>query len=109
MSDQFNEKQFSFKAWVEKNSLNGALKLHVHGEVAVADETLLYQLDKKTEQGYFTEELFLVIKPDPTPGNKNVSIKYHEDLQNTNQYKKVTILTKAEQVFEITDIGIKEG
>ncbi len=108
MSDQFNEKQFSFKAWVEKNGSNSALKLHVHGEVAVADETLLYQLDKKTEQGYFPEELFLVIKPDPTRGSNNVSIKYHEDVQSTSQYKKVTILTKTEQVFEITDIGVKE-
>ncbi len=108
MSNQFNEKQFSFKAWIEKNGSGGGLKLHVHGEVEVADETLLYQLDKKTEQGYFPEELFLMIKPDPTPGNNRVSIKYHEDLDNTNQYKKVTILTKTEQVFEITDIGIKE-
>ncbi len=108
MPDQFNEKQFSFKAWIEKKSSNGALKLHVHGEVEVKDETLLYQLDKKTEQGYFPEELFLVIKPDPTPGKNMVSIKYHEDLQDTNQYKKVTILAQTEQVFEINEIGVKE-
>lgn len=107
MANQFGDNQFTFKAWIEKIVPDGTLKLHVHGEVHVEDETLLYQLDKKEPQGYFKEELFLVIKPDPTPGNSKVTIKYHENLANTNTYKKITILTRTEQAFETSDIPVK--
>jgi hypothetical protein len=102
---QFDEKQFAFKAWTDKVGSDGPLKLHVHGHIAVEDETLLYQLGRKNEQGYFQEELFLIISPDPKPGKNNVQIQYNEDLPTADKYKKISILTKTGQVFEIKEIS----
>lgn len=107
MSDQFNDDQFTFKAWLQETSPGGPFKLHVQGEVHVKDASLLYQLDKKEPQGYFKEELFLIIKPDPSPGDTLISIKYHEDLQDRSTYKKVTIVTRTDQVFESGDLETK--
>lgn len=99
--------QFTFKAWVEDKDTTGGLKLHVHGEVMVSDKSLLYQLDKKDEQGYFPDELFLEIKPEPVKGNDKVEIKYHEHLTDIKQYKKITIFAKSVQVYEINEIKIE--
>lgn len=100
MADQ----QFTFKAWVENSGDNGG-KLHVHGEAMVADTSLMYELGKKDVQTYFPDELYLDIKPEPTPGADKVEIKYHEMLTDGKIYKKITIYSKNEQVFEINDIG----
>lgn len=51
MSDQFNDDQFTFKAWLEETSPGRPVKLHVHGKVHVKDASLLYQLDKKSDRG----------------------------------------------------------
>lgn len=99
-------KVFSFKAWVQKNSggVIGSHKLHVHGEIEVADQSLFYQLDKKELQGYFHEELLLVIKPDPIPGEHKVEIRYHEDVKDSNEYKQITIFANNDQITEIKEI-----
>ena len=104
--NQDNEIKFNFKAWIAPKTPGeaGAYKLHVHGHIEVADETLLYQLDKKELQGYFHEELMLVVKPDPVPGNNKVEIKYHEDIGERSEYKKVTISANNEQIIEINEI-----
>ena len=104
--DNSNE-QFTFKAWIEEKGSEGGLKLHVHGEVQVSDESLVYQLDKKDQQGYFPDELFLEIKPEPVRGDKKVEIKYHEDLSDDKQFKKITIFAKTVEVYQVTDIKVK--
>ncbi|MEJ7736240.1 MAG: hypothetical protein WKF97_02335 [Chitinophagaceae bacterium] len=100
-------KEFNFKAWVERNnsSETGSYKLHVHGEIQVEDETLFYQLDKKELQGYFPEELMLVIKPDPKPGVHKVELKYHEDLKDRNDYKQISISANNDQLTEVKEIS----
>lgn len=98
MPDDNSNEQFTFKAWVE------GLKLHVHGETLVSDKSLLYQLDKKDQQGYFPDELFLEIKPEPVKGNNKVEIKYHEQLTDEKQYKKITIFAKSVQIYEINEV-----
>ena len=105
MSAQFDEKQCAFKAWIDTATQDHSLKLHVHGQLLVDDETLLYQLQKKIEQGFFEEELFLIITPEPTPGNGKVLLKYHENIVDVNRYKKISILTSTGQIFEIKEIS----
>src|SRR3954454_19037128 len=93
----------TWKVWVEKESK----KLHVHGEVYVQDKTLFYQLDRQDPQGYFEDELMLVIKPKFAPGGEKVEIKYHEELESGRQYKKVTISSNNEQIAQITEVAEK--
>lgn len=104
--NQDNLKQFTFKASVKKNvsEESGPHKLHIHGEIEVADETLFYQLDRKDLQGYFHEELMLIIKPDPKAGNHKVELSYHEDIKDRNEYKKITIFANNDQITEINEI-----
>ncbi|MEJ7768647.1 MAG: hypothetical protein WKF89_12595 [Chitinophagaceae bacterium] len=104
-ADTDSSNQFEFKAWLE-NKGEASYKLHVHGSVQVSDESLLYQLDKKDQQGYFEDELFLEIKPEPVKGSKKIEIKFHEDVKDEKQYKKITIFAKNEEVAAITDIGV---
>ncbi len=99
MADQ----QFMFKAWVESYSEKGG-KLHVHGEVMVVDPSLMYELGKKDQETYFPDELYLEIKPEPVPGKEKVEIKYHEELADGKQYKKITIFARNEQVYEISEV-----
>jgi hypothetical protein len=98
-----NVKVFSFKSWVEAGPANDSqpFKLHVHGEIQVADETLFYGLDSRAVQGYFPDELFLELKPDPVGGDHKVEVKYHQDLNDANTYKKVTIYSNNEIISEI--------
>jgi hypothetical protein len=98
-----NVKVFSFKSWVEAEPANEALpyKLHVHGEIQVADEHLFYGLDTRAIQGYFPEELLLEVKPDPVGGDHKVEIKFHQGLKDGNTYNKVTIYANNEVISEI--------
>ena len=102
MKNEFSTKS-SWKVWVETANK----KLHVHGEIYVADKSLLYQLDKQDPQGYFDDELMLVIKPKFTVGNEKVEVKYHEQLAKPNAYRKVTISSDNETVTEINNIEQK--
>ena len=99
--DQFTDKQVTCKAWVESG------RLHVHADLQVENASLQYQLDRREQQGYFPDELFLEIKPDPSPGNDKVTVKYHEETDDKNKYKTITLFAKSEQVLQIKDIGDK--
>ncbi len=90
------KKNAQWKVWADK----ATHKLHVHGEISVADKSLVYELGRK-DQGYFKEELMLEITPKLAPGPEKVSIKYHEDLNNDKQYSKVTISSGAEEVASL--------
>jgi hypothetical protein len=98
-----NVKVFSFRAWVEAEPSNDShpYKLHVHGEIQVADEKLFYGLDTRAIQGYFPDELLLELKPDPVGGDHKVEVKYHQGLNEGNTYKKVTIYSNNEIISEI--------
>jgi hypothetical protein len=98
-----NVKVFNFKSWVEADSSNDSqpYKLHVHGEIQVADEKLFYGLDKRAIQGYYPDELLLDLKPDPVGGDHKVEVKFHEGLADGNTYKKVTIYANNEVISEI--------
>ena len=103
MSNKEISKQGQWKVWVETSSK----KLHVHGEIYVADKDLLYQLDKQDPQGYFEDELMLVIKPRFTAGNEKVEVKYHETLEKAEKYRKITISSNNETVAEISEVQKK--
>ena len=77
MSNDQHHHRNTWRAWVAANG-----KLHVHAEIYVADKSLFYQLDKQDPQGYYEDELMLVIKPKLTPGNQRVEVKFHEDLDS---------------------------
>ncbi len=95
------KKNATWNAWIDK----AEQKIHVHGEISVGDKNLRYELGKK-QQGYLEDELMLEITPKLAPGQETVTVKYLEDLANTNrQYAKVTISSGPE---EIASLDVKE-
>lgn len=95
------KKEIGWKVWVDE----AENKLHVHGELRVEDKSLFYQLGK-FEQGYLKDELILELTPKPAPGNELVAVKYHEEVNNSNQYKKVVIMSGAEEIASL-DVTVK--
>jgi hypothetical protein len=103
MENNQKPKPTQWKAWIE----TAGKKLHVHGEIYVSDKSLFYQLDKQDPQGYFEDELMLVIKPKWVPGNEKVEVKYHEVVDNPDRYKKVTISSDNQEIARLNEIPKK--
>jgi hypothetical protein len=99
MSNDQLQHRNTWRAWVAANG-----KLHVHAEIYVADKSLYYQLDKQDPDGYYEDELKLVVTPKLTPGNERVEVKYHEDLESPFKYKQVSISSDNKPIGAITDV-----
>ncbi|MBC8034198.1 MAG: hypothetical protein H7Y03_08640 [Chitinophagaceae bacterium] len=91
------KKNAEWKAWTD----SAEKKLHVHGELYVADKDLVYELGKK-DQGYMEDELMLEITPKLAPGSDKISIQYDEDLNDNSKYTKVTISSGPEDVASVS-------
>jgi hypothetical protein len=99
MSNDQRHHRNSWKAWVAANG-----RLHVHAEIYVADKSVFYQLDKQDPQGYYEDELMLVVKPKLVPGHERLEVKYHEDLESPYKYKTVSISSNNQPIGEISEV-----
>ena len=93
--------QSNWEAWVDTMPSPSPTKLdlHVHGDIKV-NEKAKYELRIAVPQGINPKVLILEVFPNPSAGEIDTHLEYHEAVSTSDQYSQV-------QIREIEDVTVE--